>query len=1123
MGRNKEYELAIKIAGEIEKSFYDSTKLTKKELRDIANQAARTAAAAESLNGISAKHAASIREHFAKELKNSEPIFSGLETAAKASFAGITKAAIASSTTVTAGFAASIHYGSEFESAFAGVKKTVNASNAELAQMRSDLRGMAKDDIPLTAAELSNIAESAGQLGIRNENITGFTKTMANMDVATDLGSDTAASEFAKFANITKMSQDKFSNLGSSVVALGNNMATTESDTVSMAMRIAAAGKQVKLSEADIMAYSAALSSVGIEAEAGGSAFSKFIVNLQMAAETGKNLDDYAGVAGMTGKEFKKAFQEDATVAINAFLSGLNDTKRNGKSAIAVLSEMGLTEVRLRDTMLRAGNASSIFTDALAISNKAWEENTALTNEAEQRYRTFESQCQMTKNKIADIGISIYDDLRPGLTEGIALVNEFISGMEGKEDALGNNIKKATKAMPTMVRNVKEAGESIREFSEPFLKTGSFLVDNPGIITGTIASIGTALATYKIATGIMSITSALGALNPVGMAILGLGGVAGVITGISTSVKKAAAEAKKANLNAHFGNIALSLEDLQAAASNVVRNQELDKMRESIAAMGEAEGIADDIQAATEELNRMNWKVSVGMELTETEQEAYREEVENYISSTQTYLTERQYAVNLAVGVLTDDDLEGTNIVTKINQFYQGKMEELKGLGTQLNVAITDAFNDGLLDIDEITEITKLQSQMAEIQNSLTGAEYDANIELLHTKYSVGDLNAESFRNLQAELQEQTAAASADYEKSFVLSVSNADVMRQEGDIGQAEYDSMVAEFRKNYLENVGDLQAKAADFQAQAISEQYGDEIGSIDINEKIRNVLQDRLAYVANSGNAVLGFDERLLYEDLDFGMDEATQAALAELWEDLSPQLEQMNRIADEYRAAGEAVPASLEEGINDTAAIGALVGDRNALYLMMGEEARNSEEYTAMVASLLDQGTYIPEQIAVGIRSNKQVVIDALNEIMTVGIDVSGVSPDASKGKTVTAVGHADGGIFDRPHLAWIAEAGYSEATIPIDGSQNAIDLWLKTGELLGMDGLTGGESPVSEDMEEAATSGAGNIELHIDNSRVITINGNASKEDIEEALENDADEFDRMMQEWMARNRRLKFV
>lgn len=1127
MGKNKEYELAIKIAGEVEKSFYESTNLTKKELRDIAKQSARAAMAAEAMNGSASKYAASIRESIGRQLKDAEPFFSELESAAKASFDVISKAALATGAVITTGLVGSIHVGSEFESAFAGVKKTVNASNAELEQMRDQIREMARNELPMSAAELSEIAESAGQLGIHNESIMGFTETMANMSVATDLSSDEAASEFAKFANITEMSQDYFSNLGSSVVALGNNMATTESDTVSMAMRIAAAGHQVKLSEADIMAYSAALSSVGIEAEAGGSAFSKLLTKLQLATETGENLKDYASVAGMTGREFKQAFQEDATVAINAFLVGLTDTEQNGKSAIAVLDEMGLTEVRLRDTLLRAGNASTLFADALNISNEAWEENTALANEAEQRYKTFESQCQMTKQKITDIGISIYDDLRPGLTEGIGLVNEFINGLAGQEDILGDTIASATKAMPTMVRQVKEAGETVRDFSEPFLAVGGFLVDNPGIIVGTISGVGSALAAYKIASGVSSLATALGALNPAGMAILGLGGVAAVITGMGTAVKKAAAEAKRANLDAHFGNIALSLSELQEVSANIVRSQELDKIRESIAAMSEADEIADDIRTATDELNRMNWKVSVGMELTETEQEAYKEQIEDYISSTQAYLTEHQYAVNLAVGVLTDDDLEGNNIVTKINQFYQSKMDELAGLGTELRDVITDAFNDGLLDIDEITEITQLQSQMAKIQNTLAGAEYDANIELLGAKYSVGDLDAESFRNLQAELQEQTAAASADYEKSFVMSVSNAEVMRQEGYIDQTEYDDMVAEFRKNYLENVGALQVKAANFQTQAIMEQYSDVFEATDIDERIREGIQTSFRYIEATGNTGLGFDKEYVYKDLEqaLNLDQSTQDAISELWEDLSPQLEQMNRTAEEYRAAGEAIPKELAEGIHNTAAVGAMAGDRDALYILMGEEAQNSPEYREMLADLMEQGAYVPEQIAAGIRSNKQIVMDAMNETMQ-GIVDAGVIQSfstASKGKTVAVGAHADGGIFDRPHLAWIAEAGYPEAAIPIDGSKNAVDLWLKTGELLGMEGLTGGAEPISGDIEEAAYSGDSSMEVHIEHNPTLQFyGGTPSREDIEDALESDMEKFDRYMQAWMANNRRVKF-
>lgn len=1125
MSKNREYELAIKIAGEVEKSFYESTKLTKKELKDIAKQAARNAELANGTYGT-------IGETISKGLKDAEPAFSGLERAAQTSFRNLTVMAGMAGAGISAGLIGSINVGSEFESAFAGVKKTVNATSEELAQMRDDIRRMAREDIPATAAELSAIAESGGQLGIHNENIIEFTGTMANMDVATNLSSEEAATEFAQFANITGMSQEHFDNLGSTVVELGNNMATTEADIMSLGMRIAAAGNQVNLSEADIMAYSAALSSVGIEAEAGGTAFSKLLTKLQMAVETGEDLQDYAGVAGMTGKEFKQAFQTDATTAINAFLSGLKDTERNGKSAIAVLDEMGLTEVRLRDTLLRAANASEMFEGALDMASDAWEENTALTKEAEQRYKTLESQTQMTKNKITDLGISVYDDLRPGLTEGIGLVNTFIDSMAGQEDVIGDTIESVTKKMPTMVREVRKAGETVRDFAEPFLAVGGWLIDNPGVITGTIAGIGTALTTYKVASGISTLAGALKALTPEGQMIMALGGMIGVITGIGTAVKKAANDAKKANLDAHFGNIALSLSDLQETASSIIESNDLDAIRESILAMDDAEGIADDIKDTTDALNKMNWKISMGMELGEAEKEDYRSQIESYINSTQEYLTQKQYAVNLAVGVLTDDDLEGNNIVKQINQFYATKQNELQQLGTDLNNLITEAFNDGLLDIDEVEKITKLQSQMAEIQNALAGAEYNANLELMKSKYLAGDLDAESFINMQAELKEQTAAASEEYEKSFIMAASNAEVMLQDGAIDQAEYDEMIREFRENYLRQVGELQNKATEFQTQAIREQYSNEIGDLDINGIIGSVLEDKMKYISESGDAITGW-ETYNQVALNFGLSNSTKSALAELWEEMQPQFEQQQKTIKEYKEAGMAVPEAIREGMLDTAAIGALAGDQNAIYTLMGEEARNNTEYQAMMEELQEQGTYIPEQIAAGIMDNKDAIQNALADVYGMvrsqGINISvvgkisTVGQDAAQvGRSLITTGHADGGIFTTPHVAWFAEEG-PEAAIPLDGSSNAIDLWLKTGELLGMDGLSGGQEPLTASVEEAAYSGQGETVIQVDNSRTIQFYGDApSKKELEEILEDEDEKFAQMMQRYLHNNRRVMF-
>ena len=200
-----------------------------------------------------------------------------------------------------------------------------------------------------------------------------------------------------------------------------------------MALRLAGAGKQIGLAESDIMGLSAALSSVGIEAEAGGSAFSKLMIAIQLAVETGsEDLNNFAEVAGMSASGFQKAFKEDAAGALIAFIEGLGKSEEKGTSAIKVLDDMGISEVRLRDSLLRASGASDVFTEAIELGSKAWDENTALTEEAEKRYATTESQLIMLKNKIVDLGISLGGSLTPIIRDNvIPILEKFINFIDG--------------------------------------------------------------------------------------------------------------------------------------------------------------------------------------------------------------------------------------------------------------------------------------------------------------------------------------------------------------------------------------------------------------------------------------------------------------------------------------------------------------------------------------------------------------------------------------------------------------------------------------------------------------------------------------------------------------------
>lgn len=332
---------------------------------------------------------------------------------------------------MVAGMGLAVKAAINFESAWTGVRKTVEGTEPQLARLRQGIRDMAKE-IPASTTEIAAVAEEAGQLGIRTNDIMGFTRVMIDMGNTTNLTSTEAAEAMARLANITQMPQDEFDRLGSTVVDLGNKFATTEAEIAHMSVRIAGAGHLVGMSEADIVAFSSALSSVGVFAEAGGSAISRVFIEIQNAVGSGsEKLDGFAAAAGMSADNFAQKWGNDPAKATLAFIEGLQRMRNEGVNLFPVLEDLSLNNIRIRDSVLRLVGAGDLLRRNLETSRTAWSENSALTTEAERRYATTASQMEIAKNNAQDLAISLGTVLLPAVGSVAKGFTGFMHILEG--------------------------------------------------------------------------------------------------------------------------------------------------------------------------------------------------------------------------------------------------------------------------------------------------------------------------------------------------------------------------------------------------------------------------------------------------------------------------------------------------------------------------------------------------------------------------------------------------------------------------------------------------------------------------------------------------------------------
>ena len=846
------------------------------------------------------------------------------------------------------GFDECVQASMDFESAITGVAKTTDLTGEELADMSDAIKAMSTE-IPASTTEIAAVAEAAGQLGIQKDALLDFTRVMTMLGTATNMTAEDAATALARFANITGMSADNYDRLGAVIVDLGNNFATTESEITQMGTRLASGGRLAGLTEPQIMALAAAMSSVGIEAEAGGTAMTQTLNAIEKAVATGEDsLQSFADVAGMSADSFAEMWNTDALGALTAFIRGLGNLDEQGESAVLVLEDLGLTGIRQSNMLKSLALAADQMDSAVQTANTAWDENIALTNEANKRYATTQSKLDMMQNAYNNLKVAVGDAFTPAL------------------------------------RDAYDAGTDVLNVLGEFVQENPALVKGVATFTGVVGGATVALTAYaaisKVIKALDIATTFGGMAGPIMLGVTAVAALAGGIVAMADAAEDRAAPSVKElteaarDMNEALTDAKSGFDDSVGStmATATVAEQYIDRLKE-------LDSVGEKTTAQQQEYH------GILMKLVET-----IPELSSYID-------------------LENDSIDGGTAALKANtdawvenaraQAYQNELSEIYAKYADVEIErakrraeltdaeeaaheATQAYNDALAKQNALyAEAQKKADAYYEETGVLRDAEYFLGDEINAVNDEVTDANiawieaATHVTNLKEAIEEDNNALSAadeeiqavtDAYESLTEATDDSTEATENASRGQTELNTEISSVKER-VEALRQAYQEAYKAAAESVQGQYAlwqqaDSIvatSASSINSNLQGQIthwqtyNDNLASLRDRAGDIEGLTEMIgSFADGSSDSVNAVAGMAAASDEELAAMVESWNKLREEQNKAAEDI-ADFRTGFSET--MDAISGDLEATIDDMDLGTEAAEAGRATIQGFIDGAT------------------------------------------------------------------------------------------------------------------------------------------------------------------------
>ena len=556
-------------------------------------------------------------------------------------------------------------------------------------------------------------------------------------------------------------------------------------------------------------------------------------------------------------------------------------------------------------------------------------------------------------------------------------------------------------------------------------------------------------------------------------------------------------KAKWENAKDHFGDIKLSMSEIQRLADQIVWGEDLGNFESFALATKTAEANLQSLKSATEETNRWMWKASLGVKFNDDEQESIEASFDEYVNYARSLVENKHYEFTTSASLILNlESDEGKSILEAGNAFYAAEQEKLEAAGTELGRQLTEALADGIISAPEEEAIIAAQEKIAEITEKISNAEAEAEMELIKIKFGSGKLDYESFQTFMETMNSNLQERIETTENALEVQITNLNLRYP--DKGP-EYEKELATIIDGYEAKVESIKADVLGVELNIIGDAYGGELGEDAVTD-----LQNALQYCVNNNLDPIDLDASTLYNLV--GVDSLSAETTANLLEMLSGVYSQLELVEVDgsllFRVAGVTIEGDTASTVQS--AVEQTVPDSVNTSTTVHITPRPL--YTPLLGS-----SYLPtvqqHEVDVELTGNKKVMNsisltaadfklrDYINHTIKVNVtavlgstvDNTGLNIFNNKSTTQNSDGSGyRGGIFGGPSAMDAFARGGStdnggivggstrfirvneespEMIIPLSSQrrERALKLWNKTGSMLGVPGFArGGRSDGAND-------------------------------------------------------------